>query len=138
MSYTTITVTPISPKIGAEIGNIDLTKPLSRKEVEELHKAFVQYQVIFFRDQKISHEDQIRLGRYFGELGRHVGVSHVALVGLEPFRHPAREVVAHRAPGQRGESAGGRVELAALGQGQGSRVGQGAPPVGGEGLGGAL
>ena len=78
MSYTTITVTPISPRIGAEIGNIDLTKPLAAKEVEELHRAFIQYQVIFFRDQKISHDDQIRLGRYFGELGRHVGVTTIS------------------------------------------------------------
>jgi hypothetical protein len=46
--------------------------------------------------------------------------------------------VAHRAPGQRGEAASRRVEAAALGQGQGSRVEQGAPPVGGNGLGGAL
>ncbi len=65
MSYESITVTPVSPHIGAEIGNIDLTKPLPNKQVEELHKAFVQYQVIFFRDQKISFDDQIRLGRYF-------------------------------------------------------------------------
>jgi taurine dioxygenase len=78
MSYSAISVTPISPKIGAEIGNIDLTKPLSRVEVEELHKAFTEHLVIFFRDQKISHDDQIRLGRHFGELGRHVGVTTIS------------------------------------------------------------
>ena len=33
-------------------------------------------QVIFFRDQKISFEDQIRLAGYFGPLGRHVGGFH--------------------------------------------------------------
>ena len=54
MSYEAITVQPASPHIGAEIGNIDLTKPLSNNQVEELHRAFVQYQVIFFRDQKIG------------------------------------------------------------------------------------
>ena len=69
MIYESITVEPVSPHIGAEIGNIDLTKPLPNNQVEELHKAFIQYQVIFFRDQKINFDDQIRLGRYFGPLG---------------------------------------------------------------------
>ena len=53
VSYETITATPASPHIGAEIGNIDLTSR-SNNQVEELHQAFIQYQVIFFRDQKIS------------------------------------------------------------------------------------
>jgi len=52
MSYEAITVEPVSPHIGAEIGNVDLTKPLANKQVEELHRAFIQYQVIFFRDQR--------------------------------------------------------------------------------------
>ena len=73
MSYETITVEPVSPHIGAEIGKIDLTKPLPNNQVEELHKAFIQYQVIFFRDQKISFDDHIRLGAYFGSIGKHVG-----------------------------------------------------------------
>ena len=84
MSYRTISVTPVSPRIGAEIGDIDLTKPLPERQVEELRKAFVQYQVLFFRDQKISHEDQIRFGRYFGELGAHVGVTTIS----KPSDHP--------------------------------------------------
>ena len=37
MNYETITVEPVSPHIGAEIGNVDLTRPLSNKQVEELH-----------------------------------------------------------------------------------------------------
>ena len=76
--YETITATPASPHIGAEIGNIDLTKPLGKKQVEELQDAFARYQVIFFRDQKISFEDQIRLAGYFGPLGRHVGASTIS------------------------------------------------------------
>ena len=78
VSYDTITTTPASPHIGAEIGGIDLTKPLSNKQVQELHDAFARYQVIFFRDQKISFEDQIRLAGYFGPLGKHVGASTIS------------------------------------------------------------
>ena len=78
MGYTAITVKPISPRIGAEIGNIDLTKPLPNQQVSELHEAFIQYQVIFFREQKISHEDQIRVASYFGPLGKHVGATTIS------------------------------------------------------------
>ena len=85
MSYEAITVQPVSPHIGAEIGNIDLTKPLPNNQVEELHRAFVQYQVIFFRDQKISFDDQIRLGRYFGPLGSHVGKSTISKTTENPY-----------------------------------------------------
>ncbi len=82
--YETITVTPVSPHIGAEIGDIDLTKPLSAQQVKELHEAFTRHLVIFFRDQKISFDDQIRLAEHFGPLGKHVGVSTIS----KPTDHP--------------------------------------------------
>jgi taurine dioxygenase len=73
MSYDTITVTPSSPHIGAEIGNVDLTRPLSNRQVQELHDAIIAHGVIFFRDQKIDFESHERLVRYFGEPHIHVG-----------------------------------------------------------------
>jgi len=76
--YETLTVTRLSPHIGAEIGNIDLTQPLSERQVAELRRAFIENLVIFFRDQRISWDDQVRVGRYFGPLGRHVGVSTIS------------------------------------------------------------
>src|SRR3954469_5173358 len=83
--YSSITVTPISPTIGAEIGNIDLTKPLSELEVKELHRAFTEHLVIFFRDQKISWDDQERLARHFGPLGEHVGVKTNSQTTEHPY-----------------------------------------------------
>ena len=85
MKYESITVEPVSPHIGAEIGNIDLTKPLPNNQVEELHRAFIQYQVIFFRDQKISFDDHIRLGRYFGSIGKHVGGATISKITDNPY-----------------------------------------------------
>jgi taurine dioxygenase len=85
VAYETITATPSSPQIGAEIGNIDLTRPLSNKQVSELHDAFARYQVIFFRDQKISFEDQIRVAGYFGKLGKHVGKSTISKTTENPY-----------------------------------------------------
>ncbi|MDB5967029.1 MAG: taurine dioxygenase [Polaromonas sp.] len=85
MTYQHITVTPLSPNIGAEIGNIDLTAPLSPDVVEELKRAFLESQVIFFRDQRISFEDQIRLAAHFGPLGRHVGVNTISKTTDNPL-----------------------------------------------------
>src|SRR5262249_7470854 len=85
VTYETITAIPTSPHIGAEIGNIDLTQPLSNKQVEELHDAFARYQVVFFRNQKISFEDQIRVAGHFGKLGAHVGKSTISKTTENPY-----------------------------------------------------
>jgi taurine dioxygenase len=50
MSYDTITVTPCSPHIGAEIGNVDLARPLTNRQVQEVHDAIIAHGVIFFRN----------------------------------------------------------------------------------------
>jgi taurine dioxygenase len=73
MEYESITVEPSSPNVGAEIGNIDLTQPLSNRQVQDLHQALIDHLVIFFRDQKINHEQQKALGRHFGKLHISVG-----------------------------------------------------------------
>lgn len=73
MTYETITVKKCTPHIGAEIGNIDLTRPLSNREVDEVHKAIIDHGVIFFRDQKISFADHERFIRYFGKPHEHIG-----------------------------------------------------------------
>jgi taurine dioxygenase len=68
---TAFTVTPVTPNIGAEIGDIHLTSTLSEATMEELEQALLQWKVLFFRDQDIDIEDQKRLGSWFGELEVH-------------------------------------------------------------------
>jgi len=46
---------------------------LSDMELTEVKRAFTEHSVLFFRNQKISFDDQARLGEYFGPLGSHVG-----------------------------------------------------------------
>jgi taurine dioxygenase len=82
--YETISVTPASPHIGAEIGDIDLTKPLPEEQLAELRAAFIRYQVLFFRDQRISFDDQVRLGSYFGTLGAHAGKTTISKATENP------------------------------------------------------
>ena len=71
MAYDTIQVKPLTPVIGAEISDIDLTATLGNRQVEELHAALAEHQVLFFRDQKIDLDQQKRLGRHFGDLHIH-------------------------------------------------------------------
>jgi taurine dioxygenase len=71
MSYGTIGVTPVTPRIGAYVDGVTLANQLSNRQVEELHQAFTEHQVLFFRDQPLDVESHKRLGRYFGELHIH-------------------------------------------------------------------
>ncbi len=69
-----ITVTPLTVRIGAEIGGVDLAKPVSAAAFQEIHQALMEHQVIFFRDQRLDHESHKAFGRLFGELFIHNGV----------------------------------------------------------------
>lgn len=66
-----IAILPATPTIGAEISGFDLDRPLSSAEAELLRAAWLRFKVVFFRDQDISHESHVRLGRLFGELEGH-------------------------------------------------------------------
>jgi taurine dioxygenase len=57
--------------LGGEVTGIDLTKPLDTETVEALTLAHAEYGVLVFRDQRISADDLMRFGRYFGELSVH-------------------------------------------------------------------
>ena len=67
MAYETIQVTPIGGSIGAEIAGVDLARPLSNRQAQEVHDAFLEHSVVFFRDQRLYPEQQKRAARLFGE-----------------------------------------------------------------------
>ena len=62
---------PVGTFLGAEITGVDLTKPLDEATVATIARAHLEHGVIFFPDQKISSQDLMRFGRYFGELSVH-------------------------------------------------------------------
>lgn len=66
-----VAILPATPTIGAEISGLDLDRPLSSEEGDLLRAAWLRFKVLFFRDQDISHESHVRLGRFFGELEGH-------------------------------------------------------------------
>jgi taurine dioxygenase len=60
-------VRPISGAIGAEIHGVDIAQPLEDKVIAEIREAFLEYLVIFFRDQKLTPEQQVTFARRFGD-----------------------------------------------------------------------
>ena len=78
MGYELIDVRPMTKKIGAEIGGLDLRQPLGNQAFTELHDALMKHQVVFFRDQPLDHEAHKALGRAFGTLAIHSGVAGLA------------------------------------------------------------
>ena len=43
MGYETIAVTPVTPRIGANVEGLTLSMPLSNRQVEELHQALAEH-----------------------------------------------------------------------------------------------
>ena len=71
MAYQTIEVTKLTPHIGAEIGGVDLSRPLGNQQFQEVHDALMENLVIFFRDQHLTHDQHKDFGRKFGNLAVH-------------------------------------------------------------------
>lgn len=71
MPYKHISVEPLTPTIGATIRDVDLTEPPNNEVFREIHEAWMEHLVIFFRDQSITPEAHLALGRMFGPLHIH-------------------------------------------------------------------
>ena len=63
----TIEIIPQSGALGAEVRGIDLAKPLDNAKAETIHRAFLDHQVIFFRDQNVSPTQFLEFAHRFGE-----------------------------------------------------------------------
>ncbi len=69
MGYEHIEVRPLSGSIGAEIFGVDLLEENMGDAVfAEIHRAFLENLVIFFRDQNMDDDVLARFGRRFGTL----------------------------------------------------------------------
>jgi taurine dioxygenase len=71
-------VNPVSGALGAELDGVHLAQ-LDEVAFVELSAAFLEYQVLFFRDQDITRDEQMEFARRFGTLQIH------------PFTQPLRD-----------------------------------------------
>ncbi|MDH5673352.1 MAG: TauD/TfdA family dioxygenase [Myxococcales bacterium] len=63
-----IQVEPSGQGLGAEVVGLDLSAALAADVFEEVYRAWLEHQVLYFRDQKLSPAAQAAFGRRFGEL----------------------------------------------------------------------
>ena len=76
---TSIDVRPLTTNVGAEIFGVDLSADLDAVTVADVRAALLRWKVVFFRDQDLTSEQQIRFGGYFGS----VTPAHPTLPGLD-------------------------------------------------------
>jgi taurine dioxygenase len=69
--YSRITIAPMSPTIGAEVTGLSLTEPLDDATRDELHRALLEWKVLFFRDQHLTRDQHLALAERWGELEAH-------------------------------------------------------------------
>ena len=62
-----LNIEPLSGALGAEISGIDVSGELSGVQQEALRDAFLEYHVLFFRDQQLTPQQQLQFTRVFGE-----------------------------------------------------------------------
>ncbi len=66
----TLDIQPVTASIGAEVRGIDLGA-VTDDDLENLRKAWLDWKVLFFRDQHISRDQHRDFGARFGELEVH-------------------------------------------------------------------
>jgi len=60
-------IIPSGKGIGAEVRDLDLTQPLTPAHLTAIRSAWLEHQVLLFRDQRLSDEALVAFTRYFGE-----------------------------------------------------------------------
>ncbi|WP_248765707.1 taurine dioxygenase [Pseudomonas protegens] len=66
-----LTITPLSFALGAQITGIDISQPLSIEHRDAIEQALLKHQVLFFRNQPVTPQQQARFAACFGDLHIH-------------------------------------------------------------------
>ena len=69
-----ITVCPVTPNFAAEIGDVDLSRPLAADDVDAIKEAFWTYGVLIFSDQHLSQQQHLDFAKYIGPLETSISV----------------------------------------------------------------
>jgi taurine dioxygenase len=76
------TVNRLSPLMAAEVVGLDLRRPLDEPTRDAVYQAFLKHQVLVFRDQKLTKEEQIAATEQFGTLEKHMPKNTGAEIAL--------------------------------------------------------
>jgi len=64
-------ITPLSSALGAQISGVDISQTLSIEDRDAIEQALLTHQVLFFRNQPITPQQQARFAANFGDLHIH-------------------------------------------------------------------
>ena len=84
-----IQIRPTGCALGAEVIGADLTQPISDADFAIIHDAFYTHEVLYFRGQEFTDEDQIRFSARFGNLRK------LKLTNVLDMQHPEIMVVSN-------------------------------------------
>ena len=86
-----LTVTPVAGSLGAEIGGVDLSGELDDEVVAAIRAAWLEHQVVFFRDQDLDLDRFVRFARTIGEPARYPFVpsleGHPEVIAVTKLAH---------------------------------------------------
>jgi taurine dioxygenase len=88
--YRLFGLSPLTPLIGAEIDGVDLGTPPPPALRDELHRALLEWKVLFFRDQRITGEQQAAFAAHWGDLERQRVTAKEADPGVARYVKDAR------------------------------------------------
>ncbi len=67
--YRSIKVKPLTGSFGALINDVQIVDALTDANLfADIHQAWLDYQVVFFRDQVLTPDQQLELGQKFGDI----------------------------------------------------------------------
>ncbi|MDD0976722.1 taurine dioxygenase [Pseudomonas fontis] len=66
-----LTITPLSPALGAQISGVDLSREISQEARDAIEQALLKHQVLFFREQPLNPQQQANFAARFGDLHIH-------------------------------------------------------------------
>jgi alpha-ketoglutarate-dependent 2,4-dichlorophenoxyacetate dioxygenase len=69
-----ITVCPVTPSFAAEIGDVDLSKPIAPDDIAAIKSAFATYAVLIFPEQHLTQDQHLDFARCFGSLDTTIAV----------------------------------------------------------------
>jgi alpha-ketoglutarate-dependent 2,4-dichlorophenoxyacetate dioxygenase len=63
-----LTVYPITETFAAEVGDVDLSQPLSAEDEEAIKQAFWKYSVLIFAEQHLTQDQHVAFAEHFGPI----------------------------------------------------------------------
>jgi alpha-ketoglutarate-dependent 2,4-dichlorophenoxyacetate dioxygenase len=79
-----ITIFPVTEHFAAEIGDVDLSRPLPDEDVAAIKQAFWDYAVLIFPDQNLTEEQHLAFAEYIGPLEISIAALNQGKLRLRP------------------------------------------------------